>query len=41
MKVNYHEKIDLTVEELKIFLSEQRTIINDKKFRHFIGLKLD
>jgi hypothetical protein len=41
MKVNYHERIDLSVGELKIILSKQRTIANDKKFRHFIGKKLD
>jgi putative transposase len=28
MKVNYQERIDLSVGELKIILSEQRTITN-------------
>ena len=31
MNVDYQERIDLSVEELKIILSEQRTIINRQK----------
>ncbi len=30
MNVDYQERIDLSVEELKIFLSEPRTIIKTK-----------
>ena len=37
MKVNYQERIDATVKELKIILSQQRTVINDKKSKHFIA----
>ena len=33
MKVNYQERSDLSVEELKIILSEQRTIINRQKIQ--------
>jgi putative transposase len=33
MKVNYQERIDLSVEKLKIILSEQRTIINRQKIQ--------
>jgi hypothetical protein len=33
MKVNSQERIDLSVEELKIILSNQRTIINRQKIQ--------
>jgi putative transposase len=39
MKVNYPERIDLSVEELKIILSEQRTIINRQKIQALYWLK--
>jgi putative transposase len=39
MKVNYPETIDLSVEELKIILSEQRTIINRQKIQVLYWLK--
>ena len=39
MKVNYQERIDLSVEELKIILSEQRTIINRQKIQALYWLK--
>jgi hypothetical protein len=39
MKVNYQERINLSVEELKIILSEQRTIINRQKIQALYWLK--
>ena len=39
MKVNYPERIDLSVGELKIILSEQRTIINRQKIQALYWLK--
>jgi hypothetical protein len=33
MKVDYQERIDLTALELKIILSEQRTITNRQKIQ--------
>ena len=33
MKVDYQERIDLSVGELKIILSEQRTITNKQKIQ--------
>jgi len=39
MKVNYQERIDLTADELKIILSQQRTIINRQKIQALYWLK--
>ena len=39
MKVNYPERIDLSVGELKIILSEQRTITNRQKIQALYWLK--
>ena len=39
MKVNYQERIDLSVGELKIILSEQRTISNRQKTQALYWLK--
>ena len=39
MKVNYQERIDLSVGELKIILSEQRTITNRQKIQALYWLK--
>ena len=39
MKVNYQERIDLSVEELKIFLSKQRTITNRQKIQALYWLR--
>jgi len=39
MKVNYQERIDLSVEELKIIFSEQRNIINRQKIQALYWLK--
>ena len=39
MKVNYPERIDLSVGELKIILSEQRTITNRQKIQALYCLK--
>ena len=39
MKVNYPERIDLTAEELKIILSEQRTLPNKQKNQALDWLK--
>jgi transposase len=39
MKVNYPERIDLSVGELKIILSEQRTIANRQKIQALYWLK--
>lgn len=39
MKVNYQERIDLSVGELKIILSEQRTIVNRQKIQALYWLK--
>jgi putative transposase len=39
MKVNYQERIDLTADELKIILSEQRTIPNRQKIQALYWLK--
>lgn len=39
MKVNYQERIDATVKELKIILSQQRTVINRQKFQALYCLK--
>jgi putative transposase len=39
MKVNYQEKIDVTVKELKILLSQQRTVINRLKIQALYCLK--
>ncbi len=40
MKVNYQERINLTGEELKIILSEQRTIPNKQKIQALYWLKI-
>ena len=39
MKVNYQERIDATVKELKIILSQQRTVINRQKIQALYCLK--
>jgi putative transposase len=39
MKVNYQERIDLSVGELKIILSQQRTITNRQKIQALYWLK--
>ena len=39
MKVNYQERIDATVKELKIILSQQRTAINRQKIQALYCLK--
>ena len=39
MKVNYQERIDLTAEELKIILSQQRTLPNRQKIQALYWLK--
>jgi len=39
MKVNYQERIDLSVGELKIILSKQRTITNRQKIQALYWLK--
>ena len=39
MKVDYQERIDLSVGELKIILSEQRTISNRQKTQALYWLK--
>jgi len=39
MKVNYQEKINLTADELKIILSQQRTLINQSKIQALYWLK--
>ncbi|MBD1828956.1 helix-turn-helix domain-containing protein [Microcoleus vaginatus GB1-A2] len=39
MKVNYQERIDLTADELKIILSQQRTIPNKQKIQALYWLK--
>ena len=39
MKVNYQERIDLSLGELKIILSEQRTIVNRQKIQALYWLK--
>ena len=39
MKVNYQERIDKSVGELKIILSEQRTIANRQKIQALYWLK--
>jgi putative transposase len=39
MKVDYQERIDLTALELKIILSEQRTITNRQKIQALYWLK--
>lgn len=39
MKVNYQERIDLTADELKIILSEQRTLPNKQKIQALYWLK--
>ena len=39
MKVNYQERIDLSVGELKKILSEQRTIVNRQKIQALYWLK--
>jgi putative transposase len=39
MKVDYQERIDLTALELKIILSEQRTITNGQKIQALYWLK--
>ena len=39
MKVNYQERIDLTAQELKIILSEQRMITNRQKIQALYWLK--
>lgn len=39
MKVNYQERIDATVKELKIILSQQRTAINRQKIPALYCLK--
>jgi hypothetical protein len=36
MKVNYPERIEDTVSELKIIMSQQRTVTNRQKVQHFI-----
>ncbi|MEG4119967.1 helix-turn-helix domain-containing protein [Microcoleus sp. N9_B4] len=39
MKVNYQERIDLTADELKIILSEQRTLPNKQENQALYWLK--
>ena len=39
MKVNYQERIDLTADELKVILSQQRTIPNRQKIQALYWLK--
>ncbi|WP_449417668.1 hypothetical protein [Phormidium nigroviride] len=39
MKVNYQERIDLSVGELKVILSQQRTITNRQKIQALYWLK--
>jgi transposase len=39
MRVNYQERIDLSVGVLKIILSEQRTIVNRQKIQALYWLK--
>jgi putative transposase len=39
MKVNYQERIDATVKELKIILSQQLTVINRQKIQALYCLK--
>jgi putative transposase len=39
MKVNYQEKIDLTLEELKTLLSQQKSLINRQKIQTLYWLK--
>ena len=39
MKLDYQERIDLNVGELKIILSEQRTIVNRQKIQALYWLK--
>ena len=39
IKVNYQERIDLTADELKIILSQQRTLPNRQKIQAFYWLK--
>ncbi|MBD0303175.1 MAG: helix-turn-helix domain-containing protein, partial [Tolypothrix sp. T3-bin4] len=39
MKVNYQERIDLTADELKIILSQQRTLPNRQKIQALYWLK--
>ena len=39
MKVNYQERIVLTVDELKIILAEQRTVTNRQKIQTLYWLK--
>ncbi|MEG5039900.1 MULTISPECIES: helix-turn-helix domain-containing protein [unclassified Microcoleus] len=39
MKVNYQERIDLTADELKIILSQQRTLPNKQKIQALYWLK--
>ena len=39
MNVNYQERIDATVKELKIILSQQRTVINRQKIPALYCLK--
>ncbi|MDP8935742.1 MAG: helix-turn-helix domain-containing protein, partial [Cyanobacteriota bacterium] len=39
MKVNYQERIELTADELKIILSEQRTLPNKHKIQALYWLK--
>lgn len=39
MKVNYQKRIDLTAQELKIILSQQRTITNRQKIQALYWLK--
>jgi putative transposase len=39
MKVNYQERIDLTSEELKTLLSQQKSLINRQKIQTLYWLK--
>jgi len=39
MNVNYQERIDATVKELKIILSQQLTVINRQKIQALYCLK--